>query len=167
MHITSIKKQQFTNIMFAKFSVIGPGKSCDHRLFADFMKDSSAERSNSTTFKNLKEHWYTIVNKSVLMYRSVQKCNSKDQVQKKGTNSLLLFSLCIVGFLLLRVTLHWPVTVYLLVTLDQSLWFVDKQWGGVSDDVEGRQVVVVLCQDHQLVQSLPQEISISVLGKII
>lgn len=78
MHITSIKKQQFTNIMFAKFSVIGPGKSCDHRLFADFMKDSSAERSNSTTFKNLKEHWYTIVNKSVLMYRSVQKCNSKD-----------------------------------------------------------------------------------------
>lgn len=58
-------------------------------------------------------------------------------------------------------------TEYLLVTLDQSLWFVDKQWGGVSDDVEGGQGVVVLCQDHQLVQPLPQEISISVLGKII
>lgn len=73
MHITSIKKLQFTNIMFAKFSVIGPGKSCDQRLFADFMKDSSAERSSCTTFRNLKQYGYTIVNKSVLMYRTVLK----------------------------------------------------------------------------------------------
>lgn len=58
-------------------------------------------------------------------------------------------------------------TVYLLVTLDQSLWFVDKQWDGVSDDVEGGQWVVVLRQGHQLLQPLSQEISISVLGKFI
>lgn len=58
-------------------------------------------------------------------------------------------------------------TVYLLVTLDQSLWFVDKQWDGVSDDVEGGQWVIVLRQGHQLLQPLSQEISISVLGKFI
>lgn len=165
MHITSIKTQQFTNIMFAKFSVIGPGKSCDHKLFADFMNDSSAERRSCTTFRNLKQHWYTIINKSVLMHACTDQFKYaivRIRYRKRVPLAPSCFSLCIVGFFLLRVTLHWPLTVYLLVTLDQSLWFVDKQWGGVSDDVEGGQGVVVLCQDHQLVQPFPQEISISV-----
>lgn len=54
----------FTNIMLEKFSVIGPGKSCDQRLLADFMKDSSAVRSNCTTLRNLNNkngHYFCLI----------------------------------------------------------------------------------------------------------
>lgn len=98
------------------------------------------------------------------MCRSILKLTRHAIVRIRYRERVLIATSC---FTLGTVICYTTLTAYLLFTLDQSLWFVDKQWDGVSDDVEGGQGVIVLCQDHQLVQPLSQEISISVLGKFI